>query len=188
MTGKYTLILSLAAVALLVVIGTAWAKCGKCPEDKDVALPDVVSKAFREAWPDATFGRTGAYDREGVRYYWAKLTVGERTFKATGSEVGTITGTKWLIGLPDVPEKAAEVIRKGIEGGELKDIYRNEYLAECLRKEDLVTCTKLDTPRIGFWVRYLKDGKELAFGVNEDGTLCELPKDKGHKHGGDKHS
>lgn len=180
MVGKYWVLTGCLVAVVFFVAGRALAVDqvpGVKPGKPVVTLPEPASKALKEAFPKATLGEVGMHERMGIPIYRVDLRgEGGSQMWAFVAGDGTIQMIRTRIELKDVPEAPAATIKKAVEGGELKGVYRHETRAEFRKVKGAERLVKLEKPVISYEATVLKEGKESHVKVAESGTLWE-----GHK-------
>jgi len=140
---------------------------------KAAQLPAAVAEAIKNNCPGCAIDKATREVEHGVTVYDIEFKPGqgEMDVAVDGSVIDheTVAETK------DIPAAALEAIRRGADGGKVKQIARDEICAQL--KEGKVI--KLDTPKYVYEADLVQGDKVAEIQVDPDGQVIEAPKWKG---------
>lgn len=140
-------------------------------EKREMELPAAVLKAIEDNVPNAEIDKVEIEEKGGIKLY-------DIEFKADQGEIeiaedGTIIDVVTIITIEDVPEAAAEVIMKAVEGTTIIRIEKSEVWSEVKIEGDVGKIIKLDSPKYVYEAEIMKDDRTGEIEVGADGTLIE---------------
>jgi uncharacterized membrane protein YkoI len=140
-------------------------------EKTEVELPAAVVKAIEDKMPNAEIDKVEVEENGGIKLY-------DIEFKADQGEIevaedGTVIDIVTIITMDDVPEAAAEVLKKAIEGTTIIRIEKSEVWSEVEIDGDLATIVKLDSPKYVYEAEVMKGDQTGECEVAADGTIIE---------------
>ena len=140
-------------------------------EKAKVELPAAVAKAIEDNVPKAQIEKVEVEEKGGIALY-------DIEFKADQGEIevaedGTVIDVVTIITMEDVPEAAAEVLKKAIEDATIIRIEKSEVWSELKIEGDVGTIVKLDSPRYIYEAEIMKDDQTGEVEVAADGTVIE---------------
>ena len=140
-------------------------------EKAKVELPAAVAKAIEDNVPKAQIEKVEVEEKGGIALY-------DIEFKADQGEIevaedGTVIDVVTIITMEEVPEAAAEVLKKAIEGATIIRIEKSEVWSELKIEGDVGTIVKLDSPKYIYEAEIMKDDQTGEVEVAADGTVIE---------------
>ena len=140
-------------------------------EKAKVELPAAVAKAIEDNVPKAQIEKVEVEEKGGIALY-------DIEFKADQGEIevaedGTVIDVVTIITMEDVPEAAAEVLKKAIEDATIIRIEKSEVWSELKIEGDVGTIVKLDSPKYIYEAEVMKGDQTGEVEVAADGTIIE---------------
>ena len=140
-------------------------------EKAKVELPAAVAKAIEDNVPKAQIEKVEVEEKGGIALY-------DIEFKADQGEIevaedGTVIDVVTIITMEEVPEAAAEVLKKAIEGATIIRIEKSEVWSELKIEGDVGTIVKLDSPKYIYEAEVMKGDQTGEVEVAADGTIIE---------------
>ena len=140
-------------------------------EKTEVELPAAVAKAIEDNVPNAQIEKVEVEEKGGIALY-------DIEFKADQGEIevaedGTVIDVVTIITMEEVPEAAAEVLKKAIEGATIIRIEKSEVWSELKIEGDVGTIVKLDSPKYIYEAEVMKGDQTGEVEVAADGTIIE---------------
>lgn len=166
-----------AALILVAQVGSgAYAK----KEEGRTNLPEVVAKAFKDAFPKGEIAKADAEKEGGIEIYDIEFREGESERECDIAADGAILDTAIVVDAKSLPDAALKAIEKAAEGGTIKRIEKTEIRAEAKAGK----ITKFDKARIEFEAEIKKGDRFGEVVVAEDGKIVEAVKwlKKGPEH------
>jgi hypothetical protein len=139
-----------------------------------VVLPEAVAKAVKDNCPKAVIEKTDLEEGGGVKLYDIEFKDGMGEIEV--AEDGTVMDVSTVIEMKDVPEAAAEAIRKAAKGASIKQIEKSEVRGELKREGEKVRIVKLDKSMFLYEAELVKGDQRGEIQVAPDGKIVEAVK------------
>lgn len=136
---------------------------------RDTALPDLVAKTFKAAFPNAEILKVDVDAEEGVAVYDLEFKDGATEKETDITADGTMLEFTIVVGTEDVPAAAMKTVRQAAEGAA---IGRIEYI-EISYEAKNGRVVKLPETVINYAVEMTRGDKTSEIVVNPDGTVLE---------------
>ena len=140
---------------------------------KAAELPAAVAEAIRSNCPGCVIDKATREIEHGVTVYDIEFKRGQGEMDV--AEDGSVIDHETVSETKEVPAAALEAIRRGADGGKVKQIARDEIRAEV--KEGKVI--KLEIPKYVYEADLVLGDKVAEIQVDADGQVIEAPKWKG---------
>jgi hypothetical protein len=155
---------------VLTCLGIAIAMAGLAAAAPTPAVPDAVSKAFKEKFPQAKVTQIEPEVDEEVTVYNYEFKDGSAEKETTIAEDGTILEIGYVIPAKELPDAAMKAIKKMAPGATLERIVR----VEATHDADNGAVTKLPQTFIDYEVQLKKPDTDGWMVVTPDGKVLTL--------------
>ena len=159
-------------VSLVLAASTCWAiqQGAKEVKVKVADLPAAVAEAIKNNCPNCVIGKSTREVENGVTVYDLEFKPGQGEMDL--AEDGSVIDRETAVEIKDVPAAALEAIRRGAEGGKIKQVVKDEVRAE-LKDGKII---KLDTPKYLYEADLVKGNMAAEIQFSPDGQVIEPPK------------
>jgi uncharacterized membrane protein YkoI len=135
-------------------------------------LPPAVAKTLLENCPGAEIDKIDVEKEAGIVLYDIEFKAGKGEIEVARD--GTVMDVATIIALKDIPELAAEAIRKAAAGAAVTQIERSEVRAEIRKEGDRATVVKLASLRYVYEAELAKGEQKGEIQVAPDGKVVEV--------------
>jgi hypothetical protein len=157
-------------ILVLTCLGIAIATAVLAAAPLRPAVPDAVSKAFKEKFPQAKVTQMDMEVDEEVTVYNYVFKDGSAEKETTIAEDGTILEIGYVIPAKELPDAAMKAIKKMAPGATLERIVRIEATHDAIDG----AVTKLPQTFIDYEVQLKKPDKDGSMVVTPDGKVLTL--------------
>jgi uncharacterized membrane protein YkoI len=140
------------------------------------ALPTAVAGAIQKEFPAAAIDKVEVEEELGLKMYEVEIKAGKVEKTLTVSEDGVIAEVGTEVAAADLPAAAAEAVKKAAPGATIKEVDKDQTLAE-------PKLAKLPVPKVTYELKVAKEGKVAEVVLAPDGTVLEAPKWQHAKNG-----
>jgi hypothetical protein len=137
-------------------------------EEEAVKLPPAVAQVVKEKFPEAQIAEVETEEKAGLTLYYIEFKDNKGEIELTAE--GEIIEIATIITLEELPEGAAKAIQKAAEGATIKQIEKEEILAEINEAGEL---TKLESPKYVYEAELVKDNQTGEIAVTAEGQVVE---------------
>jgi hypothetical protein len=168
--GQWVFRMGVIGLALVVIqVSSSGASSGD-RASKKASLPPAVAKAIDDNRPGAEIDKLDVEKEHGIRFY-------DIEFKGNRGEMdvaedGTVLDVATVIDLKDVPEPAAEAIRRAAGRNPIKRVERSEVRAEIGTQDGRSIISRLAAPKYVYEAELERGEIEVA----ADGRVIKGPK------------
>ena len=164
---------AVTALALSVVVASAWASAQAKADPKRSQLPAAVVKALDANCPGAEIDTLDVEHEAGIRVY-------DFEFKADRGEMGvaedgTVLDVATIVELKDVPEPAAAIIRRAAGTSGIRQLEKSEIRSRIEKKDGKGRLVPVTPPEYVYEAELVKGGE---IEVTADGKVIKGPKPK----------
>ena len=161
------------ALAVSVVVASAWAFAQAKADPKRSRLPAAVVKALDANCPGAEIDKLDIENEGGIRVY-------DFEFKADRGEMdvaedGTVLDIATIVELKEVPEPAAAIIRKAAGTSGIRQLEKSEIRSKIEKKDGQGRLVPVTPPEYVYEAELVKGGE---IEVTADGKVIKGPKPK----------
>ncbi|MCX5684535.1 MAG: hypothetical protein NT049_12725 [Planctomycetota bacterium] len=173
MVSRQWLIAGCLVLATVFAAGVVYAadEPAKAVTSPKAILPEPVSKAITEAFPNAVVEKSESFEREGLVLYEVVLTEGKIEMFAYVDAAGTIDKIKSLVDAKALPGPAAATVDRLRAGAEIRKIEQIDFRSDIQRDSGKATLVKLEKPKVEFKVVIVRGEKEGHFTVSAEGKI-----------------
>jgi uncharacterized membrane protein YkoI len=179
--SKWILLVCVVVLAIGLMISTGCAeqeevqegeaKSSAQEEKAKVELPAAVVKTIEDNVPNAEIAKVEVEEKGGIKLYDIEFKTDQGEIEV--AEDGTVIDVVTIITMEEVPETAAEVLKKAIEDATIIRIEKSEVWSELKIEGDVGTIIKLDNPKYVYEAELRKDDQTGEIEVAADGTIIE---------------
>jgi predicted heme/steroid binding protein len=168
--------MSVGVLSFALLVSSVWGgQEGREQEKKmKVELPAAVAKAVQVNVPNAEIETLTVEKEAGITLYDIEFKAGKGEIEV--AEDGTVMDIATIITMNDIPQAAAEAIRKAALGATIKQVEKSEVRAEIKKEDKKGTIVKLAAPQYVYEAELAKNGQTGEIQVAADGTVIEGPK------------
>jgi hypothetical protein len=147
---------------------------GEQGKAEEAELPEAVEKAVRDNAPGAEIGRLTVEKEGGIALYDIEFEAGKGEIEV--AEDGTVMDVATIVPMTDLPQAAAEAIRKVAGDGTIRQVEKSEVRAEIKIEGGKGTILKLQAPKYVYEAELRKGEERGEVEVGSDGAIVEGPK------------
>lgn len=140
-------------------------------EKTEGELPAAVVKTIETNVPNAEIDGVEIEEKGGIKLYDIEFKDDQGEIEVT--EDGTVIDIVTIITMDDVPEPAAEVLKKAIEGMTIIRIEKSEVWSEIKMEGEVGKIKKFESPKYVYEAEIMKDDQTGEIEVAADGTIIE---------------
>ena len=142
--------------------------------EQDIELPEAVLKTIEENVPNAEIDSVEVGEESGFTLYDIEFKDDRGEIEMT--EDGTVLDVVTIITVDELPEAAAEAIKKATEGMTIKRLEKSEIRSEIKKEGEEGIIVKLETPRYEYEAELVKDDQTGEITVDAEGNIVEALK------------
>lgn len=140
-------------------------------EKTEVELPAAVLNAIEDNVPNAEIAKVDIEEKSGINLYDIEFKTDQGEIEV--AEDGTVIDIVTIITMEEVPEAAAEELKKAAEGATIIRIEKSEVWSEIKIEGEIATIVKLDSPKYVYEAELTKNDQTGEIEVAADGTVIE---------------
>ncbi len=139
--------------------------------EPEMELPAAVLEAIEANVPDAEIDFVEVVEEDGITLY--DIEFKEDRGEIEVAEDGTVIDIVTIITMEELPEAAAQAIKKATEGITIRRLEESEVLSEIKKEKGKVIIFKLDTRRYVYEAELVEDDQTGEITIDDDGNIVE---------------